>query len=588
MERSEAWYLLYAWAVERGDQRAAAAALQGLRMEPAPNPFWVWRADQADWADYKYGTQSQAEFNSILAEAGQPRATVTRADGWPARLAATNLAELTASLEQLRRMPETERQGCIVFVPGDCELDLRGHFLDIPAGVILAGDRGMDGSKGTILRCSHFDVGAACITLHSGSRLTGFRVLGERDAPSLAVVPGADSSSSSTNELPPDAVVAPSADGTGVEMAWDAVHCLVDNCEIAWFGRNGVYSHGQYLRVSGCHLHHIKAYCVAPSIYAKHLLVENSRLDWTWQAIAGGRSLTAGYEVRQCVINDARAAEYAGSATNYFCYGQGSAMGHHSDLGGLRVHVWGNVFPRADERVLRWRTVSPRNGPNQGALVHNNWFPQPYLAGQPPAVRSELLEYLKWRGSSKNPLLLDYVAGGDYDPREMEIYLRVNLANLWSWHNFYGGACEEIPVSVWTTPKIQWLMPRVLPPTFRLKNPASIETILRLEAQPGGRTVIPLAWKAQAFPGRLFTGIAVSISGPFEEVRPGIIPRGSFQREIYCEKPAAPLAESVGLVNAEAEVPAPGFYRLDLRVTDSTARTISYPGFVYCERELSE
>ncbi len=145
-ERSEALYLLFKWAGERGDAKAAAAALQRLRAEPAPHPFWVWRADADNWADYNYGPGSRPDFDSIMAQAGRPRATVNRSAGWPARTTATNLAALAAALEQLRQMPASEREGRIVFVPGGCDLDLRGSFLEIPAGVILAGDRGIDAS----------------------------------------------------------------------------------------------------------------------------------------------------------------------------------------------------------------------------------------------------------------------------------------------------------------------------------------------------------------------------------------------------------------------------------------------------------
>ncbi len=582
-ERSEALCLLSKWAGERGDAPAAAAALQRLRAEPAPHPFWVWRADAGGWADYNYGPARRSDFESILAQAGRPRATVTRSAGWPARITATNLADLAAALEQLRQMPASERDGRIVFVPGGCDLDLRGNFLEIPAGVILAGDRGIDGAAGTILRCSHFDRGAACITLQSRSRVTGFRLLGERDPAILPAQPAAAPASSSTNAAPPGAAAEKSADGTGIGLDWGADHAVIDNCEIAWFGRNGAHTHGQYLRVADCHIHDIACYGVLMSIYARHLLVETSRIDWTWQAIGGGRSLVVGYEIRHSVINDARTAEAAQLEkwSKYFYFG--TAMGHHSDLGGLRVHVWGNVFPRVDGRVLGLRTVSPRNGPAEGAFAHNNWFPRPYLAGQPPAVLAELRDILQKRGGkSDGRLLADYAAGADYDPREMEIRLRNQLANLWAWHNFYGGECGEIFVSVWTTPMIRWLMPRVMPPTFRLNNPGSIETILQLKHRPGGETVIPLAWKAQMFPGRGMKELSVEITGPFDEVLPGIGKPGAFRQEIFRETFDAPRAESAGLAEASAAIPGPGFYRLDLCVADAGGRVIRAPAFVYC------
>ncbi len=52
----------------------------------------------------------------------------------------------------------------------------------------------------------------------------------------------------------------------------------------------GAHTHGQYLRVADCHIHDIACYGVLMSIYARHLLVENSRIDWTWQAIGGGQA----------------------------------------------------------------------------------------------------------------------------------------------------------------------------------------------------------------------------------------------------------------------------------------------------------
>ncbi len=283
------------------------------------------------------------------------------------------------------------------------------------------------------------------------------------------------------------------------------------------------------------------------------------------------------------MINDARTAESASLEKIRIIFTTARPSGIIPNLGGLRVHVWGNVFPRVDGRVLGLRTVSPRNGPGEGAFVHNNWFPRPYLAGQPPAVLAELRDILQKRGGkSDGRLLADYAAGADYDPREMEIRLRRQLANLWVWRNFYGGDCGEISVSVWTTPMIRWLMPRVMPPTFRLNNPASLETILKLKHLPGGETVIPLAWKAQMFPGRGMKELSVEITGPFDEVLPGIGKPGAFRQEFFRETFEAPRAESAGVAEASVTIPQPGFYRLDLCVADAGGRVIRSPAFVYC------
>lgn len=584
VERSEAWFLLWQWAKECGDEPAASAARQGLRNDPAPDPYWAWRMDPAGWADCNYGPRRHAEFDAVLAQAGRPQAAIMQAEGWLARMTVTNLAGLTNGLEQLRQLPAAERMGRIVFVPGGHDWDLHGQILNVPEGVILAGDRGIDGAPGPILRCGHFASAGAFIMLQSHARITGFRILGERDPDSRpgfvsagTAAVAAAASGPGTNH----AAAAQSAPGSGVGLAWGAVHGAVDNCEIAWFGRDGVHTHGHYLRVADCHIHNVGGYGVLMGIYGSHLLVERSRIDWLWQAIGGGRSMIVGYEIRQCVIEDARRVENSRveKGSEYFHYG--TAMGHHSDLGGLRVHVWGNVFPRADLRVLGMRTVSPRNGPGAGAFVHNNWFPRPYLADQPPAVRADLLAMLRQRGKSGDAMLLaDYVAGADYDPREMEIRLRNQLANLWAWRNFYGEACAEIPVSAWTAPMVQWLMPRVLPPTFRLKDPASLETVLRLKRQADGQALIPLAWEVRMFPGRQLTALSVKVTGPFDEVLPGIGKDGAFVREIYRESGAA-RAESAAIREVAAALPAPGFYRLDLCVADTGGRVIRYPGFVY-------
>jgi hypothetical protein len=122
--------------------------------------------------------------------------------------------------------------GDVVFVPGDEQIDLGSSTFDVPDGVTLASDRGVDGSSGALLHTDREVKGS--FRLHGSSRLTGIDLRGPH--------PGDDTSGTWY--------------GQGV---WTHGPAEVDNCEIHGIGVAAIEcrgSSGGSAHVHHNHLHH--------------------------------------------------------------------------------------------------------------------------------------------------------------------------------------------------------------------------------------------------------------------------------------------------------------------------------------------
>lgn len=233
--------------------------------------------------------------------------------------------------------------GQVIFFPDGVEIDLTGHRnVVIPAGVTLAGTRGLNGSPGarifTTLREGHG-------LMTSGGdeiRLTGLRFEG--------AFGGTERVSDHSSFL--------SINHFGAQ---------VDNCEIYNFNVSGIsVGIGAIgVRIHHNHLHHIQrsGYGYPIVTNAAGLQVVANRFDHCRHAIASSGPPGSGYEAAWNLVGPNE------TSFSFDMHG-GRDRGDNTDIAGDWMHVHHNTFLAAQA------AVGIRGVPSQGALVHNNWFVQ--------------------------------------------------------------------------------------------------------------------------------------------------------------------------------------------------------------------
>lgn len=249
---------------------------------------------------------------------------------------------VTTAEEMLEALKQAQ-PGQVIFFPDGVEIDLTGHSnIAIPAGVTLAGTRGLNGSPGarifTALRRSH----TLMSTGGDEVRLTGLRFEGAFGG---------------TEKV---------ADHSGF-LSVGHYGAEVDNCEIYNFNVSGIGVGAGALRVRihHNHLHHIQrsGYGYPVVTTASDLRVIANRFDHCRHAIASSGAPGSGYEAAWNLVGPNE------TSFSFDMHG-GRDRGDNTDIAGDWMHVHHNTFlgPHAAAGI--------RGVPSQGAAVHNNWFVQ--------------------------------------------------------------------------------------------------------------------------------------------------------------------------------------------------------------------
>ena len=245
--------------------------------------------------------------------------------------------ELLAVLKQAQR-------GQVVFVPDGVEIDLTGcRDLRLPAGVTLAGTRGLNGSPGARLFTTWRQSHALMETAGYDVRLTGLRFEGAYG---------------------------------GTEKVADHSHFLsvchsggeVDNCEVRNFNvvGIGVAAEAIGVRIHHNYIHHCQrsGYGYGVSTNSSDCRVIANRFDACRHHIASGGTPGAGYEAAWNLIGP------EATASNFDVHG-GRDRGDGTDIAGDWLAVHHNTF-----QFDGW-AVGIRGVPSQGAQIHHNWFTRP-------------------------------------------------------------------------------------------------------------------------------------------------------------------------------------------------------------------
>ncbi|WP_227133054.1 hypothetical protein [Halorubellus salinus] len=250
--------------------------------------------------------------------------TVTRDD---ANIVARTKSELEDGLS-------AASSGEVVFVPGSEEIDVGWGDIDIPSGVTLASNRGVDGSPGALLYTD--DDADDTFYLQGTGRFTGLRLRGAH--------PGSDTGGPS--------------DTSGVKMFGDGE---LDNCKVSGFTYDGVGPENG----SRGHIHH-------------NVIVENNKSGLGYGVHVEDADPVIEYNYFNYNRHSVAMSEARGSYTlRYNHFGPTEVMHNidvHSPAGGdydIHNNVVETVYREWDGN--RNHNVSIRDTPSQ-AVVNDNWF----------------------------------------------------------------------------------------------------------------------------------------------------------------------------------------------------------------------
>jgi len=561
--RSEALYLLHAMALESDDTELAQKVEATLRAEREVHPFWAARILPDTWQEI--GAPGKEEYERIIATAGKPEMPKEYAEliDDPDTIRVTDVETLRSEMMRLAELPASRREGTVVFVPGDADLDLTEEVLIVPGGVTLLSDRGIDGSPGAILRRNDFTEGGGyVVVLQSGAGLVGFRVLGEMEK----WTPTYDE----TRTSPP---------GRGVALGRGHDHGRVINCEIANVRRDGISNFGRYLHVKNCHIHNFGAYGILSVVNGRWTIGENNKIEWAWQGVGGSRTWNTGYQMYGNYLLDARTPELS-IAYQDGPFSFGSAMGHHGRVPqGYSISVVGNVFERTSEEVLSYRTVSPRSGVEYGVFIGHNWVRQPHFAEGAENLPSAMKAIRIDEGRNNDTYVMAHFAKEDADLRDIELRTRMWPGNLFSYANRFGEEAAVLEEAAFSRSLVRWLEPGLMPPMDN--EELHVERVLQ-QVTPGPDASVKTAWLVRAFPGRNLKSVRLLLEGPFESSSDAlpigpINPEATvlFKKELD-NKPEFYHEEEFALGEIDLE---PGVYRLLIVAEDNGGREAIHPGY---------
>jgi len=297
-----------------------------------------------------------------------------------------------SSVEQLIRALRAAQPGETVFVLGSAELDFtglvfaEGFVLGVPAGVTLAGSRGLCGSKGALLKSDAFQSSPLIRADGPGVRITGLRIQGpdrerrldhwERSFSGLTPQQREDRVGHEYFYRFPTS--------RGVYTEFDDLE--VDNCELCGWSHAAVFlsaGEGHHIHHNFIHSNQRHGLGYGVSHGRAFSLIEYNLFERNRHSIAGTGSPSSGYIARHNV-------ERGQSLSHNFDMHGGRDRRDGTTVAGSRIEVYNNTFLSGN------RAIGIRGRPEEYARIHGNWFTGHHAPGAavitdwPPADTVEL------------------------------------------------------------------------------------------------------------------------------------------------------------------------------------------------------
>lgn len=253
--------------------------------------------------------------------------------------------ELLAALGRAQR-------GQTILVDGSAEIDLTGErSIAIPGGVLLASNRGRDGSPGGLL----FTTEDKAVPAGKAERFALFVTGGPEVRVTGLRLRGPDDQRRGRYEF---------LNSDGVQAEHDGLE--VDNCELWGWSHGGVYlRRGTGARVHHCSIHHCQRAGLGYGVVldVAEVRIEANVFDWCRHAIAATGRPDSGYEACYNLV-----LENANGHSFDVHGGRDRKDGTHIAADAVKIHH--NTF-----RATHVYAVVIRGMPRERAEVHHNWFP---------------------------------------------------------------------------------------------------------------------------------------------------------------------------------------------------------------------
>lgn len=261
--------------------------------------------------------------------------------------------------------------GQVIFIPGTVEIDLTTLIyidqlvLEVPEGVTLASDRGVDGSPGALLTSDALKTKIMIRILGPGVRITGLRLRGPNPKRYLDHHRRAFSKDGGGHAY---YYKFPTQDG--IFTKFDALE--VDNCDLSGFGHSAVrLAGGCNHRIHHNYIHHCQynglGYGISHGVTSS--IIAYNRFDANRHSIAGSGNPGCSYIARHNV-------ELGVSLSHCFDMHGGRDREDGTNIAGTAIEIHNNTF------LGKARPVAIRGVPEKGCKVYRNWFPKHKSPGE--------------------------------------------------------------------------------------------------------------------------------------------------------------------------------------------------------------
>lgn len=239
--------------------------------------------------------------------------------------------------EELIEALDSASTGDTVFVPGTAEIDLQNTQYNVPSGVTLASNRGVNGSQGALLYTDNEPW--KLVTINGNGRVTGIRLRGQH--------PGDDTDTYSA--------------GVGIQTFGAGE---VDNCAIRGFSYAAIRSYSG----DGGHYHH-------------NVISENNTGGYGYGVAARSGTPLIEYNYFNYNRHSVKSAgQNPGYIVRYNHFGPkatGTAIDAHEPAG-IKYEVHNNIIEAVEttdgEPIP---SIQVRGVPDDVYEIHNNWFWNP-------------------------------------------------------------------------------------------------------------------------------------------------------------------------------------------------------------------
>lgn len=276
-------------------------------------------------------------------------------------------------LESLLTALNKVKAGEIIFIDGHAAIDCTDLVftekfqIKLPAGVILASDRGYKGSEGAIIQSDNYATAPLINVLGPNVRITGLRIVGPDPKQHLEHHKRANNPQRGDRKVQSkyDYLLPYSA---GIWTDYGSLE--VDNCELrGWSHAAIVLKDGDKHHIHHNYIHHNQRQGLGYGVshgYGKNIssLIEFNLFNYNRHSIAGTGVPGLRYEARNNI-------ELGESLSHNFDMHGGKDRRDGTNIAGRLTKIHHNTFTNPKVRAIGIRGV-----PEDKAEIYNNWFAQ--------------------------------------------------------------------------------------------------------------------------------------------------------------------------------------------------------------------